>query len=82
MTGVGCGSSSGSGGTGGSSGSGGTGALAAQSGAVPMMTAVVPADGGGRDLVYNVTDTGFAYTKNSASQAFEDIGGMAGGTMG
>ena len=82
MTGVGCGSSSGSGGTGGSSGSGGTGALAAD-GAVPMMTSgryqpmVV-----GATWVYNVTDTGFAYTKNSAVEAFEDIGGMAAGTMG
>jgi len=82
MTGVACGSSGGSGGTGGSSGSGGTGALAAD-GAVPMMTSgryqpmVV-----GATWVYNVTDTGFAYTKNSAVTAFEDIGGMAAGTMG
>jgi len=81
MTGVGCGSS-GSGGTGGSTGSGGTGALAAD-GAVPMTTSgryqpmVV-----GATWVYNVTDTGFAYTKNSAVEAFEDIGGMAAGTMG
>ena len=82
MTGVGCGSSSGSGGTGGSTGSGGTGALAAD-GAVPMTTSgryqpmVV-----GATWVYNVTDTGFAYTKNSAVESFEDIGGMAAGTMG
>ena len=81
MTGVGCGSS-GSGGTGGSTGSGGTGALAAD-GAVSMTTSgryqpmVV-----GATWVYNVTDTGFAYTKNSAVEAFEDIGGMAAGTMG
>jgi hypothetical protein len=81
MTSVGCGSS-GSGGSGGSSGSGGTGALAAD-GAVPMMTSgryqpmVV-----GATWAYNVTDTGVAYTKNSAVEAFEDIGGMAAGTMG
>jgi hypothetical protein len=81
MTGVACGSS-GSGGSGGSSGSGGTGALAAD-GAVPMMTSgryqpmVV-----GATWVYNVTDTGVAYTKNSMVQSFEDIGGMAAGTMG
>ena len=37
----------------------------------------------GATWVYNVTDTGFAYTKNSAGRvAFEDIGGMAAGTMG
>ena len=78
MTGAGCGS----GGSGGSSGTGGTGALAAD-GAVPMVTSgrfqpmVV-----GATWVYNVTDTGVAYTKNSAVMAFEDIGGMAAGTMG
>jgi hypothetical protein len=82
MSGAACGSSSGSGGSGGSSGSGGTGALAVD-GAVPMMTSgryqpmVV-----GATWVYNVTDTGVAYTKNSAVEAFEDIGGMAAGTMG
>ena len=81
MTGVACGSS-GSGGTGGGTGSGGTGALAAD-GAVPMMTSgryqpmVV-----GATWAYNVTDTGVAYTKNSTVEAFEDIGGMAAGTMG
>jgi hypothetical protein len=82
MTGAACGSSGSGGGSGGSSGSGGTGALAAD-GAVPMMTSgryqpmVV-----GATWVYNVTDTGVAYTKNSAVEAFEDIGGMAAGTMG
>jgi hypothetical protein len=73
---VGCGGS-GSGGAGGS-----TGMLAAD-GAVPQVTsgryqplAV------GASWVYNVTDTGVAYTKNSQVMSFEDIGGMAAGTMG
>ena len=86
MTGAGCGSSSGSGGSGGSgssSGSGGTSGSLAADGAVPMMTSgryqplVV-----GATWVYNVTDTGVAYTKNSAVEALEDIGGIAAGTMG
>jgi hypothetical protein len=77
----GCGGGSGGGGA--QSGSGGTtGALAAD-GAVPLMTS-------GRDQplvvgttwVYNVTDTGVAYTKNSAVESFEDVGGMFAGTMG
>ncbi len=81
MTSVGCGSSGGSGGSGGSSG--GTGGSLAADGAVPMMTSgryqplVV-----GATWVYNVTDTGVAYTKHSTVEAFEDIGGMAAGTMG
>jgi len=36
----------------------------------------------GATWVYNVTDTGVAYTKNSAVEALEDIGGIAAGTMG
>ena len=36
----------------------------------------------GTTWVYNVTDTGVAYTKNSQVMPFEDIGGMAAGTMG
>jgi hypothetical protein len=76
----GCGSSSG---TSPQTGSGGTtGALAAD-GAVPLMTSgryqplVV-----GATWVYNVTDTGVAYTKNSAVESLEDVGGMFAGTMG
>ena len=88
MTGAGCGGSSGSGGSGGSgsstgSGSGGTSGSLAADGAVPLVTSgryqplVV-----GATWVYNVTDTGVAYTKNSAVESFEDIGGNAAGTMG
>lgn len=84
ITGAGCGGSgSGSGGSGGSSGSGGTSGSLAADGAVPLVTsgryqplAV------GSTWVYNVTDTGVAYTKNSAVESFEDIGGIAAGTMG
>jgi hypothetical protein len=77
MASVGCGS-----GGGGSSGSGGTGALAAD-GAVPMMTSGrYQPMAVGATWVYNVTDTGVAYTKTSTVQSFEDIGGMAAGTMG
>ncbi len=70
------------GGGSGQGGSGGTGMLAAD-GAVPQVTSgryqplVV-----GTTWVYNVTDTGVAYTKNSAVESYEDIGGVAAGTMG
>ena len=83
MTGAACGGGSGSGGSGGSGSSSGNGGSLAADGAVPMTTSgryqplVV-----GATWVYNVTDTGVAYTKNSAVEAFEDIGGMAAGTMG
>ncbi len=77
---VGCGGSgSGQGGTG---GTGGTGMLAAD-GAVPQVTSgryqplVV-----GATWVYSVTDTGVAYTKNSAVETYEDMGGEAAGIMG
>jgi hypothetical protein len=77
IAGAGCGS-----GSSGQSGSGGTGSLAAD-GAVPLVTsgryqplAV------GATWVYNVTDTGVAYVKNSSVLTYEDIGGMAAGTMG
>ena len=82
ILGAGCGSSSGSGGSGGS-GSGGTSGTLAADGAVPLVTTgryqplVV-----GTTWIYNVTDTGVAYTKNSAVESFEDIGGVAAGTMG
>jgi hypothetical protein len=70
------------GGGSGQGGSGGTGMLAAD-GAVPQVTSgryqplVV-----GATWVYNVTDTGVGYTKNSAVESYEDIGGVAAGTMG
>jgi hypothetical protein len=57
--------------------------MLAVDGAVPQMTSgpyqplVV-----GATWVYNVTDTGIAYTKNSTVQSFEDIGGADAGTMG
>jgi hypothetical protein len=79
VAGAGCGSSGGSGG----SGSGGTSGSLATDGAVPLVTngryqpLVV-----GSTWIYNVTDTGVAYTKNSAVESFEDIGGIAAGTMG
>ena len=83
MSGVGCGGGGSSGSVGSNSGSGGsTGALAAD-GAVPLVTTgryqplVV-----GTTWVYNVTDTGVAYVKNSAVMSYEDIGGIAAGTMG
>jgi hypothetical protein len=83
MTGAGCGSSGGSGGSGGSGSSTGSGGSLAADGAVPLVTSgryqplVV-----GATWVYNVTDTGVAYTKNSAVESYEDIGGVAAGTMG
>jgi hypothetical protein len=74
---VGCGGSGS-----GQGGSGGTGMLAAD-GAVPQVTsgryqplAV------GSTWVYNVTDTGVMYVKNSQVLSYEDIGGVAAGTMG
>src|SRR5215471_6819683 len=74
---VGCGNSSGS------SGSGGTTGNLAADGAVPQMTsgryqplAV------GATWSYNVTDSGSTYPKNSQIMSFEDIGGVAAGTMG
>jgi hypothetical protein len=79
---VGCGGSSGQSGSGGSTGTGGDGNLAAD-GAVPMVTSgpyqpmVV-----GATWVYNVTDTGVSYVKNSSVLAYEDLGGQAAGTMG
>ena len=82
VAGAGCGGS-GSGGGGSSSGSGGTSGSLAADGAVPQVTSgryqplVV-----GSTWVYNVTDTGVAYTKNSAVESLEDIGGIAAGTMG
>jgi hypothetical protein len=87
MAGAGCGGS-GSGGSSGSasssgSGSGGTSGALAADGAVPLMTSgryqplVV-----GTTWVYNVTDTGVAYVKNSAVESYEDIGGVAAGIMG
>jgi hypothetical protein len=86
MTGTGCGNSSGGSGnvgSGSSSGSGGTSGSLAADGAVPQVT------GGryqplavGATWVYNVTDTGVAYVKNSAVESLEDIGGIAAGTMG
>jgi hypothetical protein len=71
---VGCGS--------GAKGSGDTGSLAAD-GAVPLMTSgrYQPLSVGST-WAYNFTDTGVAYVKNSSVVAFEDIGGMAAGTMG
>jgi hypothetical protein len=74
---VGCG-----GGGSGQGGSGGTGMLATD-GAVPQVTSgryqplVV-----GATWVYNVTDTGVAYTKNSSVESYEDMGGDAAGIMG
>jgi len=83
MVGAGCGNGSGgSGGSGSSTGTGTGGSLAAD-GAVPLVTSgryqplVV-----GSTWVYNVTDTGVAYTKNSAVESYEDIGGIAAGIMG
>jgi hypothetical protein len=80
LVGAGCG---GSGGSAGQPGSGGTTGNLAADGAVPQVTsgryqplAV------GTTWVYNVTDTGVQYTKNSQVLSFEDIGGMAAGTMG
>lgn len=79
VAGAGCGSSNGSG----SGGSGGTSGALAVDGAVPLVTTgryqplVV-----GTTWVYNVTDTGVAYTKNSAVESYEDIGGVAAGIMG
>ena len=80
VAGAGCGSS---GGSSGGSGSGGTSGALAADGAVPLVTsgryqplAV------GTTWVYNVTDTGVAYVKNSAVESYEDIGGIAAGTMG
>jgi hypothetical protein len=76
---AGCGNSGGSGQT----GSGGTTGSLAADGAVPLMTSgryqplVV-----GASWIYNVTDTGVAYVKNSSVLTYEDIGGMAAGTMG
>jgi hypothetical protein len=73
---VGCGGS-------GAGGSGGSGGSLAADGAMPQATsgryqplAV------GASWVYNVTDTGVAYTKNSQVMSYEDIGGMDAGTMG
>jgi hypothetical protein len=73
---VGCGGS-------GAGGSGGSGGSLAADGAMPQATsgryqplAV------GATWVYNVTDTGVAYTKNSQVMSYEDIGGMDAGTMG
>jgi hypothetical protein len=79
FAGFGCSSGNSSGGTG---GSGGTGSLAAP-GAVPQVTSgpYQPLSVG-TTWVYNVTDTGVAYTKNSQVMSFEDIGGVAAGTMG
>ncbi len=83
VAGAGC-SSSGSGGSVGStSGSGGSSGALAADGAVPLVTSgryqplVV-----GTTWVYNVTDTGVAYVKNSAVESYEDIGGIAAGIMG
>jgi hypothetical protein len=75
---VGCGGSSS-----GQSGSGGTTGNLAADGAVPMMTSgpyqplVV-----GATWSYNVTDSGSTYPKSSQVMSFEDIGGVAAGTMG
>src|SRR5579871_5107138 len=78
LAGAGCG-----GGGSGETGSGGTTGSLAADGAVPLMTsgryqplAV------GATWVYNVTDTGVAYVKNSSVLTYEDIGGIAAGTMG
>jgi hypothetical protein len=81
FAGVGCSSGSGSSGSG-SGGSMGTDNLAAP-GAVPQVTSgrYQPLSIGST-WVYNVTDTGVAYTKNSQIMSFEDIGGVAAGTMG
>jgi hypothetical protein len=72
----------GCGGSGGQSASGGTTGSLATDGAVPQMTsgryqplAV------GATWVYNVTDTGVAYTKNTTVLSYEDLGGMAAGIM-
>ena len=84
MTAAGCGSSSGSAtGSGGTSGTGSTGGSLAADGAVPMATSgpYQPLSVG-TTWVYNVSDTGVSYVKNSAVEAYEDIGGMAAGTMG
>jgi hypothetical protein len=73
----GCGGGSGSGASGGTMGN------SAVDGAVPQVTsgryqplAV------GTTWVYNVTDTGVGYTKNSLVMTLEDIGGVAAGIMG
>ncbi len=78
LAGAGCGSGS----SYGTSGSGGSGALAAD-GAVPLTTSgrYQPLSVGD-SWVYNVTDSGIAYVKNSQVLSFEDIGGIAAGTMG
>ncbi|HEY4393886.1 MAG TPA: hypothetical protein VGP64_07485 [Polyangia bacterium] len=77
FAGVGCG------GGGSGSGSGGTSGSLAVDGAVPQVTSgrYQPLSVGST-WVYNVTDTGVAYTKNSQVMSFEDIGGMAAGIMG
>ena len=73
---VGCSSGGGAGGSGGST-------MLAADGAVPQATS-----GNYQPLAvgaawsYNVTDSGSTYTKNSTVVSFEDIGGMAAGTMG
>ena len=75
MVGAGCGG-------GGATGPGDTGNLATD-GADPIMTSGrYQPQSVGSTWVYNVTDTGVAYVKNSSVLAYEDIGGMAAGTMG
>ncbi|HEX3901258.1 MAG TPA: hypothetical protein VH853_00305 [Polyangia bacterium] len=84
VTAAGCGGSNGSAtGSGGNSGTGSTGGALAADGAVPMTTSgpYQPLSVG-TTWVYNVTDTGVAYVKNSAVLAYEDIGGIAAGIMG
>jgi hypothetical protein len=83
MAGAGCGGSGSSGSVGANSGSGGSNGALAADGAVPLVTSgryqplVV-----GTTWIYNVTDTGVAYVKNSAVESYEDIGGIAAGIMG
>ncbi len=78
LAGAGCGS-----GGSGQTGSGGTTGSLAADGAVPLMTSgPYQPLAVGATWVYNVTDTGVAYVKNSSVLSYEDIGGMFAGTMG